>query len=32
MGNDGGMILSMVKIIEMELESADESGKIADIK
>jgi hypothetical protein len=32
MGNDGGLILSMVKIIEMELERTDETGKKADIK
>jgi hypothetical protein len=30
--NAGGPILSMVKIIEMELESADETEKMADIK
>jgi hypothetical protein len=32
MGNAGGLILSTVKIIETKLESADESGKMADIK
>jgi hypothetical protein len=32
MGNDGGLILSMVKRIEMELERTDETGKKADIK
>ena len=32
MGNDGGLILSMAKIIVMELESTDETGKMADIK
>jgi len=28
----GGLILSVVKIIEMELEIADETEKMADIK
>ncbi len=32
MGNGGGHILSMVKIIEMELERTDETEKMADIK
>ena len=32
MGNDGGLKLSMVKIIEMELERTDETEKMADIK